>query len=285
MATELKEVIYSSRAATRNPFKVFTQVRGELKEATQLGYRLARRNITAQYRQSILGLFWAILPPLVNSLVWIILQSQQVIKFEELPVPYPVFVFSGTLLWQLFSKSITLVLSSAQSNKGLLSKINFPREALIFSAIYEILFNAIISLVIIFVALLAFGIPMGWHTLFALFGVLSIVLFGVMLGLWLFPLSMLYRDIQMGLPIVLQFAMYLTPVIYPMPDYSGWGKVLAFNPFTPLLQTTRNWLLGLPAQSQYYGFFIIIGISLVLLMAGLVLYRLAMTIIIERIGS
>lgn len=285
MATELKEVIYSARAATRNPIKVFGQVRGEWKEAMQLGYRLASRNITAQYRQSILGLFWAVLPPLVNSLVWIILQSQQVLEFKALPVPYPVFVFCGTLLWQLFNKSITLVLSSAQSNKGLLSKINFPREALIFSAIYEILFNAIISLVIIFVALLAFGIPMGWHTLFALFGVLSIVLFGVMLGLWLFPLSMLYRDIQMGLPIVLQFAMYLTPVIYPMPDYSGWGKILAFNPFTPLLQTTRNWLLGLPTDTFFYGFLITIGISLAFLMAGLVLYRLAMTIIIERIGS
>lgn len=285
METQLKEVVYSSRAATRNPFKVFAQVRGEIKESVQLGYRLASRNITAQYRQSALGLFWAVLPPLVNSLIWIVLQSQQVVSFKGLDVPYPVFVFSGTLLWQLFGKSITLVLNSVQSNKSILSKINFPREALIFSAAFEILFNAAISLVIIFIALLAFGIPLGWHTLAALPGIAAIVLFGITLGLLLFPVSMLYKDIQMGLPILLQFAMYLTPVIYPQPQYSGWGKILEFNPFTPLLQTTRNWLLGLPAAPYYSGFFLIIAATLVLLVIGLVLYRLAMTIIIERIGS
>lgn len=285
METRLKEVIYSSHPTTRNPIKVFGQVRKELKEAIQLGYRLASRNITAQYRQSALGLFWAVLPPLLNSLVWIILQSQQVIQFDSLSVPYPAFVLIGTLLWQLFSKSITLVLNSAQSNKSLLSKINFPREALIFSAIFEILFNAAISLCIIFVALLGFGIPLGWHTLLSLLGVISIIVFGVMLGLLLFPISMLYRDIQLGLPILLQFAMYLTPVIYPTPNYNGWGKLLAYNPVIPLLETTRNWLLGISTQSPYYSFILIISISLVLMLIGIVLYRLSMNIIIERIGS
>lgn len=284
MPSKLKETVYSPASASRNPVKVIKEIVLEFKQANSLGWRLASRNIKAQYRQSILGLFWAILPPLATSLVWIILNAQKVVAFEGLSVPYPVFVFTGTLLWQLFSKSITLVLSSVQSNKSLLSKINFPREALIISAFYEILFHALISLGLILVMLLVYQVPIGIYTLLGMISSLSIILFGITIGLMVFPLSMLYRDIQLGIPIILQFAMYLTPIIYPTPNYSGWAKILAYNPVSPLILTTRNWLLA-DAQVNPQGYLLVLAITLAALILGLVLYRLSMTIIIERIGS
>jgi lipopolysaccharide transport system permease protein len=282
----LKETIYTAHATARQSVREFFQIAADLPQAFRLGYRLARRNVAAQYRQSVLGLFWTVLPPLANALVWIFLHTQQVVRLEEaLPVSYPVFVFTGTLLWQLFSRAILAVLNSPQSNKLLLSKVNFPREALLFSALFEILFNAIITGLIIIIMLLLYGVPLGVHTLLTLFGIVGIILLGMAIGLWLFPLSMLYRDVALGLPIILQFAMYLTPVVYPTPTYTGWAKILQYNPISPVLETTRNWMLNMPAGSPYLSFVLVLSISSFLLLIGIVLYRLSMTIIIERIGS
>ena len=232
---------------------------------------------------SVLGLLWALLPPLATAGVWIVLQSQQVVEFQNLSVPYPVFVLVGTLLWQIFSESITFLIQNLQQNRSLLTKINFPREALIYSAGGEILFNLAIKFVLIVLALAVFQIPISGYILLSLFGIAGLILLGLTIGLLISPLALLFKDIQLGLPLALQFALYLTPVIYPEPTYSGIAKVLAYNPIIPLLQNSREWLFG--HQTEVSAFVLIFVITAFIFVLGLVLFKLSMKVVVERIGA
>lgn len=283
--SQLTERIYTSRAASRNPFKVIPSVFRDFSQARSLGYRLASRNIKAQYRQSFLGIAWAFLPPIATALIWIILNSQNVVKFEGATVPYPLFVLTGTILWQVFTQAINKPLASVQGNRSILSKINFPRESLLISAFYEVAFQAGISLLIVFTTLIIFKVSFSPFILLGLLGIMALILIGMTIGLLLLPISMLFQDIQRLLPFVLQFLMYLTPVIYPVQKFSGIGKILEYNPLIPVLESIRSWLFGQPELAMPGMFLLLFGVTVILLIIGLVLYRLAMEIIIERIGS
>jgi len=254
-------------------------------KANSLGYRLASRNINAKYRQSLLGLAWAVFPPLITALVWIILNDQKVVSFEGLGVPYPVFVFTGTMLWQIFSFSVQVPLQSMQKNKSILVKINFPREAIFISALYEVGFNAMISLGLLTIILIYFGVVPGIYFGLFFLGIMVLMLFGLMFSLLLMPIALLYRDIALGIPIVLQFALYLTPVIYPQPRFEGLGKLLYLNPVSPILTNSRIWLLGLQQEVAWKPFIILSIAVFILAILGMVLQRKAFNILIERMGS
>jgi lipopolysaccharide transport system permease protein len=254
-------------------------------QAHALGYRLAQRNIKAKYRQSFLGVLWAVFPPLATSLVWIILRGQGVVSFGETGVPYPVFVLTGTFLWQVFSISITTFLNAINSNKSLLTKINFPREALFYSAVYEILFNALFGFLIVVIAMFAFGVAPGVEILYFLACLPLLILLGLVIGLLLLPVAALFNDVMFGLPVVLQFAMYLTPVVYPQPVYQGLGKILDLNPVTPLLNGARSGLLAVGDVPEWGVLLLFATILFVLFIFGLVLMRITMEILIERMGS
>lgn len=283
MNKKITETVYRPEYGRGEILNIFKGLYADLPQSVSLGYRLAQRNIKARYRQSIFGLLWMLLPPLATAGVWIFLNSQQVFEFEGMIIPYPVFVLIGTLLWQIFSESITILLNNIQGNRSLLTKINFPHEALILSALGEIAFAVLIKLGILIIALIAFQVAPSWQIIAAMGGVLALIILGISIGLLLLPLAMLYKDISYGLPLLLQFALYLTPVIYPEPQYSGLAKILEYNPVTPLLMNTRDWLTGLNPRVDY--FFWVLGISILFFFVGILLYKLSMQIIIERIGS
>lgn len=250
----------------------------------ELALRLAVRDIRASYRQSILGVFWAFVLPLANSLVWIFLNGTGIVTIRETTIPYPAYVFSGTMLWAIFMESLQAPLQKTQENKSLLSKINFPRESLIVAGIYQTIFNAAIKALIVILALIFWGILPGWSILLFPLGLLSLILAGTTIGLFLTPVGTLYSDIGKGLPIVLQFFMYLTPVVYPIPK-AGWHSlIIKYNPLTPLIMTARDWLIGTPADFIYSFIGVNIVLSVVFFIAWMI-YRLAMPILIERMSA
>ena len=283
--TKIPIRVYSAENDKDNFFIALWDTLKMMPKANSLGYRLASRNINAQYRQSLLGLAWAIFPPLFTALVWIILNDQKVITFESLEVPYPVFVFTGTMLWQIFSFSVQVPLHSIQKNKSILVKINFPREAIFISALYEVGFNALISLGLLAIILIYFGVVPGIYFGLFFLGIMVLMLFGLMFSLLLMPIALLYRDIAIGIPIVLQFVLYLTPVIYPQPRFEGLGKLLYLNPVSPILTNSRIWLLGLQQEVAWKPFIILSIAVFILVILGMVLQRKALNILIERMGS
>lgn len=276
---------YSARNTGFQGIQLLSEIARDLPKASSLGYSLAERNIKARYRQSLAGIFWAFLLPVVTSLVWIILNRQGVVEFDRVSVPYPVFVITGTMLWQVFSNSVLFPLRSVQSNTNILTKINFPREALFFNALYEIGFYSLFNLVVIVVAVLSFGIGIRIESLFFMAGVLILIVLGIALSLMILPVAALYSDINFALPSLLQFAMYLTPVIYPQHTFSGITRILDLNPVAPVLSITRGWLVGMNTLDSVWPVFAIGLGALVLLVFGLILQRIAMEILIERMGS
>lgn len=276
-------------SSTERPgyFRLLLDVVRNLPSSSSLGYRLALRNIKAQYRQSMLGLFWAFIPPIVTSALWILLKSQGVSDFSSGDIPYPLYVLTGTLLWQMFSRSITLALKSVEINKALLRKINFNHESLLFSAFFEGLFNMILTLIVIGAVWLYFLSDLNVDAsslLFIPFCVL-IMMFGFVLAIFLIPLSSLFRDVQFGVPVVLQVLMYLSPVLYEPQVFTGLAAFLNYNPIAELLVDARNVLLGYGVENSamYLGMLTLIVTTL--LVMGVVAMKVVMRVLIERMGT
>ncbi len=278
-----KITIYEAQAALSFK-KLFKEIISDIKSARELGLQLAKRDIKAAYRQSILGVVWAFIPPIMTSLVWIILNGSNTIAIKGTAVPYPAFVLIGTLMWQVLTESINQPLLSVNAGKSILSKLNFPRESLLFHGLFTLIFNTSLKLVIIIAVLLVFKVNPGITGVFFIPMLLGIMITGFCLGLMILPIGMMYGDISRAVPFAMQFLMYLTPVIYPMPTE---GKLLLFNqinPFTYLIETARNLLTGQPIPNLIPTLSIL-GIALGVLCIGVIVYRFIMPIIIERVGA
>ncbi len=189
-------------------------------------------------------MLWALIIPLANTAVWLFLTGSKVVQVAATPIPYPVFVFTGTLLWSILIDALNAPLQQVNANKALLAKINFPREALIVSGVVQTLFNAAIKLGILLLVLPFLGVHPGWGGLLIPVGLLSLVLTGTAVGLALTPLGVLYGEIGRGIPLITQFLMYLSPVVFPLAS-TGWtASLMRLNPLTPLILNARDCWYG-----------------------------------------
>ena len=282
--TPLAVTVYTPESSLASPNRMLKDMFRDLLASRELAWRLAIRDISAMYRQSFLGLLWALILPLANTSVWIFLSSSGIVTMRDTDLPYPVYVFVGTMLWAIFMDAVNSPLQVTTAAKPMLARINFPRESLVLSGIYQSLFNASIKVLLLLVALAITGIQAGLSLVLFPFGVLSLILAGTMIGVMLAPVGLLYTDVGRALPILMQFLMYLTPVVFPIPE-EGWSAVVfQANPLTYLIETTRQWLTGMPVDQLGY-FMLFNGLSLLLLLVFWGIYRLAMPILIERMSA
>ena len=276
--------VYSANSKS-NLWRALKAIGKEFPVAHALGFRFAERNIRARYRQSLLGIVWALIPPLATAGIWIFLNQKNIVSLHHTGSSYALFVITGTMLWSVFSSAVTMPIQSIQANAPILVKVNFPREALIITAFYEIVFTSIISLVIIVAEILIFQIPVTLYTLLFIPAVFVLIMLGMCFGLLLLPFAILYKDIQFALPALLQIAMYATPVVYATTELSGSFKILALNPVSPVLVSARDWILGLQSSTGPLTLGCIGLATMVILLAGFILQRIAMEILIERMGT
>jgi lipopolysaccharide transport system permease protein len=282
--SKLKEIIYTPDSQLRNPGVLVREMIADIARSRGLAWRLFVRNISAQYRQSLLGYFWAFLPPLFTMAVWVFLNSQKIINVEDPGMPYPVFVLTGTVLWQTFVDAINSPLKVVNESKGMLAKINFPHEALVLAGLGEVLFNFAIRILLLVGIFIWFRVSVPATLPLALPGVLALIALGLMFGVLLTPPGVLYGDVGRGITILTQFWFFLTPVIYPMPKEGIAALLTQLNPVTPVLLTTREWLT-LGSASQLTGFWIVSGFSIIFLLFGWLLYRIAMPHLIARMSA
>jgi len=281
MALEVK--IYQKENNT-NIGKLLKESLKDIYNSRFLSKQLAIRDIKAQYRQSYLGIIWAFITPLTTAFVWIFLNLTGTIQLTDTGIPYPIYAFSGTLLWSIIKEAIDAPMTSTMAAKGLLTKINFPKEALLVSGIYKLLFNSLVKIIILLVFLAVFGV--GFHSSLLLFPVafLGAILFGTTIGLFITPIGMLYNDIKKIISLGLGFLMYATPVVYAIPKEGLMKTVMELNPFTPIITTTRALIVGqTPEYLAYYGWLMLACIPLLVL--GLLLYRVSIPILVERMSA
>lgn len=275
---------YTAESKLRHPVLLIREMWRDLVSSRELAWRLIVRDISAQYRQTVLGYFWAVFPPLVTTAVFILLKSSAMLNIEDESIPYPAFVFTGTVFFQLFVDALNGPIKTVTEARSILVKINLPREAFILSGMGQVLFGFGIKLILLFGVLLYFKVPMKTTLLLVPVPMMALLMLGTMLGVILLPLGLLYRDIRSMLLIVTQGLVFITPVAYS-PDIGGMiGKLMRMNPVTPLLMGAREVMLeGIPGQMG--AFWIVMGISLLLLMGGWLIYRLSLPYIIERMGG
>lgn len=281
---EMHTTIYTPDSLLSNPLRMAREMLRDLAASRELAWRLTVRDLSAQYRQTILGFLWAIILPLANTLIWIFLSRSGVVSVSDTALPYPVYVFTGTMLWAILMDAMNAPLQIATASKSMLAKINFPREALLVSGIYQTLVNALIKVALLILALLALGIYPDWNVLLFPMGLLSLILVGTVIGLALTPIGLLYTDVGKAIPLLMQFMMFLTPVVFAMPKSGISATLFQLNPLTPIILTARDWLTGF--TPEYLGYFVVVnGAAIALLLVFWVVFRLAMPILIERMGS
>jgi lipopolysaccharide transport system permease protein len=284
MDRPLKETVYTPDSELLHFGALLRSMGSDLLASRELAWRLLVRNISAQYRQSLLGYAWAFVPPIFTSLIWIFLQSQKVLGVGDTGMPYVVFVITGTVLWQTFVEALNSPLRMVNESRSMLAKINFPREALILAGVGQVLFNFAIRALLLVAVMLFFRVTPHASLLFVPLGALALIGLGISIGLLLTPIGMLYQDIGRGLGFATTAWFFLTPVIYPVPKASFAASLIELNPVTPVLVTTRDWLIT--GQSTMLPDFLwVSGLVLVVLLIGWVQFRIAIPHLISRMSA
>jgi lipopolysaccharide transport system permease protein len=256
----------------------------DLLASRELAWRLMVRDISAQYRQSFLGIVWAFLPPIVMAASFTLANNARVINVGVTDIPYPAYVMFSTALWQTFVEALNGPVQAVTVAKPMLARVNFPREALILAKLGEVFFNFAIKTILIVALFIFFRVSVSWTVILMPVALIHLVLLGTFIGILLAPFGVLYQDVSKGLNLITSFWLFLTPVVYPVPNEGTFGSLVKLNPVTPLLVTTRE-LATTGVVSEPLGFWVVTGITIIGLLLTWIAFRLAMPFVVERVSS
>lgn len=211
----------------------------------ELLYFLTWRDVKVRYKQTELGIAWAIIQPLFTMFVFTLFFG----RLAGVPsdnVPYPVFAYAGLLAWTFFSNAITNSGNSLVGSANLITKVYFPRMIIPGAAVAAGLVDFAIAFVIMILLMVYYGVVITWSILMFPAMVLLTTLLALGMGLWLSALNVKYRDVRFALPFLVQLWMFVSPVIYPasfLPVKFRW--LLKLNPMTGIIEGYRSSLFGL----------------------------------------
>src|SRR3954470_4170241 len=276
--------VYTPDPQLRTPGRLVREMIRDVSASRELAWRLCARNITTQYRQTALGYFWAIGPPLMTSVTFILLNSANLLRAGETSVPYPVFVIVGTVAFGLFLDALNMPLSVIGAARGMLPKINFPHEALVLAGLGQILVNFAVKASLVVAVLVIFRVPVQRTAVLAFVPLTGLLVTGIAVGVLLVPIGALFQDVVHALGVVASGLVFLTPAAYTPPRVGLLGFITSWNPLTPLIMTARD-LLVHGSSAQLSTTLMLVGASIIALLVSWVVFRLAMPILIERMGS
>ena len=215
-------------------------------ERRELLFFLMWRDIKVRYKQTLLGAAWAVIQPLVTMIIFTYFFG----KLAKLPtdgVPYPIFFYTGLLLWTFFSNGVNSGANSLIGNSNLITKVYFPRLIIPSSAVVAGLLDFAIASVLLIGLLVYYGFPVTWGylMLLPLVGLTTLLALGV--GIWFSALNVKYRDVRYALPFLMQIWMFVSPIIYPsslVPE--EWRWAIWLNPVTGIIEAFRASLFGRP---------------------------------------
>jgi len=236
----------------------------ELWSYRELFYFFSWRDIKVKYKQTLLGFLWAILQPLLMMMIFVVFFS----RFLNVPtdgIPAPIFYFSGLLLWNLFSSGLSNSANSMVDNANIIKKVYFPRLVIPLSSLLVSGFDFLMGL-IVFLGILAYyyfsypdlSFSFSAFLLYYPLGFLLAMLSACGLGTFLASLNVKYRDFRYVIPFLIQFLLFVSPVIYPVSifkDYPILEKLSAINPLTGAL------ILGRAGFTEVQPNWSLVGIS------------------------
>jgi lipopolysaccharide transport system permease protein len=243
-----------------------------LGEYSELLYTLSMHRIKVRYKQSVLGLAWAILQPLSLMLIYTLVFSV-IVKMPSSGAPYAVFAYTALLPWTFFSTALTNATNGLVSHSQLVTKVYFPREIIPLSYVIAALFDLLIASTIMVALMIYYRVSLSWQALYVIpiIAVLTIFLTGMSL---LFSATQVrFRDIGMAMPLLLQLWMFATPVVYPLEQVPhGIINLYRLNPMVGVVESFRRVvLLSLPPDFSLLGISALV--SLILLPVAYVYFK------------
>lgn len=239
----------------------------------ELFFFLAWRDILVRYKQTVIGLAWALLRPFLTMLVFTLVFS----KLAKLPsegVPYPILVFAALLPWQFFSNAFSGAGDSLISNANMIAKVYFPRLVMPVSAVIVSFVDFLISGIILVGLMLWYGFMPDWRVLTLPLFIFVALAAAMGAGLWVAALNVKYRDFRYIVPFVVQFGLYVSPVGFSstiVPE--KWRLLYSLNPMVGVIDGFRWAILGGNAQLYWPGFLLSLGLVAVLLITGIFYFR------------
>jgi lipopolysaccharide transport system permease protein len=207
-------------------------------------YFLMWRDIKVRYRQTLLGVLWAIIQPFFSMLTFALFFG----TLAGLPsdgIPYPLFAYSGLVPWTFFSNAVMYSGNSLVGNPNLITKVYFPRMIIPGAAVGAGLVDFAATLIPLVGLMVYYKIALTWQLVVFPLLVLLVVFLALAVGMWFAALNVQYRDVRYALPFTIQLWMFATPIIYPSSLVPAeWRWVLALNPLAGLVEGSRAALFG-----------------------------------------
>jgi lipopolysaccharide transport system permease protein len=211
----------------------------------ELLYFLTWRDVKIRYKQTALGVLWAVLQPLMMMLVFSLFFGR-VAGMPSDGLPYPIFAYGGLLAWTFFANAVTNSGNSLVGSSHLITKVYFPRMIIPGASVGASLVDLLISFLLLVPLMFYYRISVTWHLAVLPLIILIATLLALGVGMWMSGLNVRYRDVRFALPFVVQLWMFASPVIYPTSKLPPTVRtVLAFNPMTGVVEGFRSALFGL----------------------------------------
>jgi lipopolysaccharide transport system permease protein len=266
MASAETEIVIEAGHTERNYWRDLFRYR-------ELFYFLAWRDILVRYKQTVIGILWAVLRPFLTMVVFVLIFS----KIAKLPsggLPYPVMVFAGMLPWQLFSTSLSEGSNSLITNANLISKVYFPRLIVPTSAVVVSFADFAVSAVLLGLLMIYYGVWPGLSLLVIPVFILVGLGASIGAGLWLAALNVEYRDFRYVVPFFVQFGLYVSPVGFTsaiVPE--KWRLLYSLNPMVAVIDGFRWSISGGRSAMFLPGLGIGCMVTLMLFLSGIWYFR------------
>ncbi|WP_221390642.1 ABC transporter permease [Dyadobacter sp. NIV53] len=247
----------------------------ELWQNRQLLMILSRRDISVRYKQTVLGLAWSVLRPLMTMAIMVFVFSF-VAKLEGDPgIPYPLMVLSGLTIWTFFSNTFTQISSSILINSNLVSKVYFPRLLMPLSSVAVGFVDFVITFVIFLIFTVISGYPLSWNILYLPAFVILTFVISLGFGLFFAALHVRFRDIGQLIPFMVQVGFYICPIAYTSRLVQGewYEKIYKLNPIVGIIDGFRWCLLGDKAYFDPQSLISTTIISFVILVLSVFYFR------------
>jgi lipopolysaccharide transport system permease protein len=253
------------RATAFSPIGLLGHLK-DLAQYTDLIYTLSQHRVRVRYKQSVLGITWAIMQPLSLMLIYTVIFSL-VTRIDTGGSPYAIFVFVGLLPWTYFSNALTSGTNALTSHIHLITKVYFPREILPLTYVIAAFFDFIIAWIVLAMMMIYYGVPLSAPALYAIPIIFVMTMFVLAMALIFSATHVRFRDVGVGIPLLLQIWMFATPVVYPLSAVKSLSPTLRFiymlNPMVGVIENFRRVvLLGVSPDFQSLGVSTVISLFL-----------------------
>jgi lipopolysaccharide transport system permease protein len=244
----------------------------DLWEYRELLYFLTWRDVLVRYKQTVLGVAWAIIQPLFTMVVFSVFFGK-LVKVPSDGIPYPIFSYAALVPWTFFSNSLNKTSNSLVGNAALIRKIYFPRLAMPIAAVLSGVVDFVLAFMVLLGMMLFYGIVPTIHAIWLPGLLLLAFVTSLGVGLWLSAMNVQFRDVRHTVPFIIQFWLFATPVAYPSSLLAEpWRTLYGINPMVGVVEGFRWALLGTDTAP---GLMIIVSslVSLALLIGGAYYFR------------